>query len=155
MKTAGVILMTMWTLACATRAAGPPAIVVDRSACSRCGMLISEPAYAAAVRSHEGHDQLFDDIGCLVASMGSTPSSGARYWFHDAADGAWITSGDPVFVVSAQLRTPMGGGIVAYRDRAAAVRAADRQNGRVVLTVADLAATKAQGAELGAAKGER
>jgi copper chaperone NosL len=146
MKTAGVILMTVWTLACATRAAGPPVIVVDRSACSRCGMLISEPAYAAAVRSHDGHDQLYDDIGCLIASIGSAAPSGARYWFHDAADGAWITDGNPVFVVSARLRTPMGGGIAAYRDRSVAERAAERQGGRLVLSLDDLALTSAPGA---------
>jgi hypothetical protein len=94
--------------------------------------LISERAYAAAVRSADGHDQLFDDIGCLVAAVRERPASDAQYWFHDAGDGDWITAGRPVFVASPDIRTPMGGGIVAYRSLSAAERAASRQGARMV-----------------------
>ena len=43
-----------------------------------------------------------------------------RFWFHDAATAVWIDGTDAVFVSSRALRTPMGGGLVAYRDLAAA-----------------------------------
>ena len=49
MKAEAIVLaLAIWMAACATRADGPPEIVVDRTACSHCGMLISEPASAAA-----------------------------------------------------------------------------------------------------------
>ena len=132
MRFAAVLFTMVWVGACAGRGAAPPAIVMDRSACSRCGMLISERAYAAAVRSADGHDRLFDDIGCLVAAVRERPASDAQYWFHDAGDGDWITAGRPVFVASPDIRTPMGGGIVAYRSLSAAERAASRQGARIV-----------------------
>src|SRR6187399_2016459 len=132
MKFAAVLFTMVWVGACAGRGAAPPAIVMDRSACSRCGMLISERAYAAAIRWPDGHHQLFDEIGCLVAAVRERPTGDAHYWFHDAGDGVWITDGRPVFVVSPDIRTPMGGGIVAYRTLSAAERAASRQGGHVV-----------------------
>lgn len=127
-----VLTLTMWTGACAARASGPPALQIDRSACSRCGMLISEPAWAAAIRLPDGHDELFDDIGCLVATLRQRSVPEAQFWFHDASDGEWIAGAAPVFVASPALRTPMAGGIAAYRSRSAADQAASRFKGRVV-----------------------
>jgi nitrous oxide reductase accessory protein NosL len=101
-------------------------------------MLISERAYAAAVRLPDGHDQLFDEIGCLIAAVRERPMNDAHYWFHDAVDGDWITDGRPVFVVAPDIRTPMGGGIVAYRSLPAAERAATRQGGRIVQDLSQL-----------------
>ena len=138
MKFAAVFIAMVWAGACAGRAGAPPAIVMDRSACSRCGMLISEQAYAAAIRQPDGHARLFDDIGCLIAAVRESSPSGAQYWFHDAADGGWIADAAPVFLVSPDLRTPMGGGIVAYRAAASAERAAARQGGRIVRDLTEL-----------------
>ena len=140
MRLLSAVVMLVWAGACAARAAAPPSIVVDRSACSRCGMLISERAYAAAIRWHDGREQLFDDIGCLVASAGEQSQGERRYWFHDAGDGQWIEGANPTFVASTALRTPMGGGIVAYRDRGAAEAAAARQAGQIVTDVSALVA---------------
>ena len=103
-------------------------------------MFISERSYAAAIRWPDGHDQLFDEIGCLVEAVRQDPASDAHYWFHDAGDGDWIADVRPVFVVSPEIRTPMGGGIVAYRSLSSAERAAGRQGGRVVQDVPQLLA---------------
>ena len=50
-----------------------------------------------------------------------------------------------VFVTSPEIRTPMGGGLIAYRDRAAAERAADGRHGRVIRSVADLLSDSEEG----------
>lgn len=140
MKAAAVLITMVWAVACAARAVAPPTIVMDRSACTKCGMLISERAYAAAIRWPDGRDQVFDDIGCLVAAVRHTPAPGAQYWFHDAVSGEWITGASPIFVVSSELRTPMGGGIAAYLDQATAEREAIRVRGRVVSDIQALIA---------------
>ena len=132
MKTAFLFITMVLAGACAGRATVPPAIVLDRSACSRCGMLISEKAYAAAIRFPDGHDQVFDDIGCLVAAVREKPAAGSHYWFHDGVSGEWLTDVAPVFAVSSQLRTPMGGGIVAYGDPVTATHSVEHIGGRVV-----------------------
>ena len=138
MKFAVLFITMVWAGACAGRAAAPPAIVVDRTACSRCGMLVSEPAYAAAIRWPDGRDEIFDDIGCLLAASRQVPGVNGQYWFHDAVTGKWITDASPLFVVSPELRTPMGGGIAAYRDRATAETAAARHHGKLVAAFSDL-----------------
>jgi nitrous oxide reductase accessory protein NosL len=108
-------------------------------------MLISERAHAAAIRQSNGSDQLFDDIGCLVAHAQQHPTGDAQYWFHDAVDGRWIVGTTPAFVKAPSIRTPMGGGIVAYRDADAAHRFAASHDGRVVSDVKTLL-TSASGA---------
>jgi copper chaperone NosL len=120
------------SLACGVAADGPPAIEVDRTACSHCGMLVSEPVYAAAYRAPRSASRVFDDIGCLLEAARKEPEAEAlRFWFHDAAGGGWIPGAEAVLVRSPELRTPMGGGLVAYRERAAAERLAAERHGRV------------------------
>ena len=141
------------SVACGVRADGPPEIQVDRTACSHCGMLISEPAYAAAYRAPGADARVFDDIGCLLEAARKEPeTSSIRFWFQDAAspqDGPraargrprgenWIDGETAVFVASPALRTPMGGGLIAYHDRTAAREAAARHRGRVVDSLNDL-----------------
>ena len=133
MKAEAIVLaLAIWMAACATRADGPPEIVVDRTACSHCGMLISEPAYAAAFRTDDGSERVFDDIGCLLAAVRKSPVAGGRFWFHAADGSGWVDGASAVFVKSHALRTPMGGGIIAVRTRAAADEAARRHEGSIV-----------------------
>ena len=145
-KTALIVLATaLWIAACATRAAGPPLIVVDRSACSHCGMLISERIYAAALRTPDGREQVFDDIGCLLRFVRDESIEQSTFWFHDAGDGHWIDGRAAVFVRSTAFHTPMGGGVIASRDLGSAERVAAANGGAVVRSMdALLAQTGAQ-----------
>ena len=125
--------------ACGVKADGPPHFEVDRTPCAHCGMLISEPVYAAAYRAARSESRVFDDIGCLLKAAAQEPRADAlRFWFHDAATAVWIDGTDAVFVSSRELRTPMGGGLVAFRDLAAAREAATRQQGSVVPSLEEL-----------------
>ena len=137
-----VFALSVWVAACATRADGPPEIVIDRTACSQCGMLVSEPTYAAAVRTADGAERVFDDIGCLLNAVPARSAAGARFWFHDTVSGGWIDGSAAVFVRSDSLHTPMGGGTVAFADRAAAADAAARYRGSVVASLAALITEK-------------
>jgi copper chaperone NosL len=150
--------LAVWTLkftvlaafaaGCSAKASGPPEIVVDRTACSHCTMLVSEVAYAAAYEAPGARARVFDDIGCMLEAMRReslhSGASGLRVWFHDAEDSKWIEEGSAVFVVSSEIRTPMGGGIVAYRDSARAGQVAAKHQGRVVRTVPDLMTIKGE-----------
>lgn len=138
-----VIGAALQAVACGAGADGPPAIEVDRSSCAHCGMLISERVYAAAYTVPGSQPGAFDDIRCLLQAVAREPDPGAaRYWFHDAQTATWIGGDEAVFVASPDLRTPMGGGLVAYRDRAAARAAAARLSGaRLIDTLEDLRRT--------------
>lgn len=101
------------TTGCATVEDGPPELIVDRSACATCSMLISELRYAAAYRI-DGTDKTFDDIACMLRALAQEPDSASpRIWLRDVRDDAWIDPEDATLVRSAALRTPMAGGIVA------------------------------------------
>ena len=139
-----IILVSMLAVtitACGGKRSGPPEIVVDRTACSHCGMLISEPLYAAAYQVKDAEPRVFDDIGCLRKAAGSQAGP-VTLWFHDADDRAWIGGERAVFVSSPDIQTPMGGGVIAFRDRAAADRAAATHRGRVIDSVAALLSEK-------------
>jgi copper chaperone NosL len=133
---AGLALLI--TAGCAVKTGGPPDIVVDRSVCSHCSMLISEPLYAAAYQAPGSEGRVFDDIGCLLDAVRSETSPGLRLWFRDASQGEWIEEPGAIFVASPEIRTPMGGGVIAYRDPIAAEQAAGRHHGVVVRSIREL-----------------
>lgn len=138
MRMGGLVLAAaLLSAACGVRAEGPPEIVVDRTPCSRCGMLISETLYAAAYQAPGADARVFDDIGCLRDAARSEPD-GLRIWVHDASDGRWMNGYEAVLVSAPSIRTPMGGGMLAYRDPAAADRAASSHNGRVIRSIDDI-----------------
>ena len=123
---------------CRAAADGPPAIELDRTACSRCGMLVSEMVFAAASRDQHGVVRVFDDIGCLRKAHGAADAKSVTFWFHDARDGSWIDGRQASFMASASLQTPMGGGFLAFRDRTAADAEAVARHGHVVASVDEL-----------------
>ena len=144
-----LLTFALLALSCSAPPSGPPEIVVDRSACSHCGMLISETIYAAAYRTPGSDGRVFDDIACMLEAMrrdaiDPKPGTGVRVWFHDANDGTWIEGEGAVFVVSSSIRTPMGGGIIAFRDIAAAEQAAGRNQGQVVRSMPELTKRKGE-----------
>jgi copper chaperone NosL len=138
-----VVLMTAVVVAaaCGATAGGPPEIEIDRTACSHCGMLISEPLYAAAYQAPGAEARVFDDIECLRQAARTEPAP-LTFWFHDADDKQWIDGAAAMFVASPEIRSPMGGGLIAYRDRAAADRAAEQNRGRVIHSISDLLSDK-------------
>jgi nitrous oxide reductase accessory protein NosL len=124
---------------CSASADGPPGIVLDRTACARCSMLVSDVRFVAAYREPGAEPQVFDDIGCLRAAVRERPAlHGATFWFHDAGDGEWIAGRNITFAASAAIQTPMGGGYLAFRDPAAAEREAAARHGRIIRSLETL-----------------
>jgi nitrous oxide reductase accessory protein NosL len=128
-----IVIAALVLAGCSASADGPPEIALDRTACARCGMLVSDVRFAAAAGKQGAAPQVFDDIGCLRAAVLARPAlRDATFWFHDAAHGDWIRGGDVTFVASAAIQTPMGGGYLAFRDPATAEREAAARQGRVI-----------------------
>ena len=139
MTTRLLVLALAGSVACGVQADGPPDVHVDRTACAHCGMLVSERIFAAAYRAPGAEAQAFDDIQCLLDAVRREAHPDAlRIWVHDAAAGDWIDGRHAAFVGSPALRTPMGGGFIAYRDAAAARERAAKHQGSVVRTFDDL-----------------
>lgn len=107
--------------------AGPPELRLGRDECGECGMLIAEDRCAAAVLAEVAgrHEHiLYDDIGCMLAheSVKNPDTRILGRFVRDYGFRAWVSADLAVFVVAdpGRVQTPMGSGIVAYEDGAAA-----------------------------------
>jgi nitrous oxide reductase accessory protein NosL len=153
--------------ACAV-GSGPPDLALDRSVCDGCGMLISDPSFAAAYRVGE-RTAVFDDVGCLLDALdraglatGSDPAAEAagrqpataQVWLLDEQQ-RWLPADQAVFVFSPALATPMGGGVQALRDRAEAEALSARVGGSIVDSFDALRAERRADRSAAPARGER
>jgi copper chaperone NosL len=120
-------------LALAACAGGPPEpvpIVLDEDACSHCRMAISEREYAAELVTREGQVERFDDIGCLAAWLREHGRpAGAAAFVTDYRSGEWLAAEAAVYVAAPALPTPMGSGLAAFAERAAAEAASAELGG--------------------------
>lgn len=105
---------------------GAPRVAVG-APCQACGMEVRDLRYACAVRSG-GIARVYDSIEC--AMRGVARDAGASVWLAD-----YPTSGlheaDSLWVVRADIPSPMGGGFAAFLDRGEADRVAAARAGRV------------------------
>ena len=74
------IVFALLSAACSAKAAGAPDIVVDVTACSHCGMLVSEPVYAAAFQAPGKEPRVFDDIGCMLDAARRETATARDIW---------------------------------------------------------------------------
>ncbi|MFQ5458425.1 MAG: nitrous oxide reductase accessory protein NosL [Myxococcota bacterium] len=115
---------------------GPPDLRYGEVACARCGMSVDRPRFAAALRYQrpDGGAALavYDDVGELFLAVGEAENLDVReVWVHDAPSDAWI-AGESAFYVQGKIRSPMGLGIEAYGNRAAAEGRAVEVRGAVL-----------------------
>lgn len=136
---AAVLLIT----GCSSDPNAPPEIVVDRTACSECRMLVSDLRFASALRTTDGEERVFDDTRCLFAALERIDlESAPRIWVHDHESGVAVDARDAVFVLQQRIHGPMGGEVVCAIDRQAAARLAAALDGRVVPTFDELVAVR-------------
>lgn len=112
-----------------TETAQPPEIAYDRDTCARCGMIISDERFAAALVAPDETVQLFDDVGEMLLSVKEEGSEGQRAWAHDRNSREWLDATTATFVRGAPETTPMGTGYVAFTRREDAVAFAAQSGG--------------------------
>ncbi len=85
-------------LAGCSKASGPEPIAWDREACARCRMLVSEPAFAAQLRTATGEVRSYDDPGCLLLHLDETGVEAKELWFHHHREERWLAGAATGFV---------------------------------------------------------
>jgi len=115
---------------CENKTIGPVAIE-GTDMCSFCRMSISEKRYAAELIDNEGEVFKFDDIGCLANFVKQKGTTGATFVM-DFDRREWLRAENAVYVRSAELETPMNGGIVAFKDEARANAAVAKYHGSML-----------------------
>jgi copper chaperone NosL len=90
---------------------GPQPVAWDRVACARCGMLVSDPRFAAQAHTRGGAVLDFDDPGCALLWAHEHEADLHALWFHDLEAERWLRRGEAGFVPAQP--TPMGYGLGA------------------------------------------
>lgn len=128
-----LVLLALLLAACAGPAPGSaPELVLGRTVCEECGMIVSDLRYAAGYVD-AGGDHVFDDIGGLLSHLARRSDGEAvTPWVHDHEDPAWVRASDAFYVRGTRVSTPMGFGIAAFADRADASRFAGEVEGAVL-----------------------
>jgi nitrous oxide reductase accessory protein NosL len=115
--------ITLALAGCAKRS-GPPPIAVG-TPCADCGMSIEDLRYACETERGDTV-RAYDSIECLLRE----PPLPARAWLTDY-DSRTLHAADSVWVVKAEIPSPMGGGYAAFMGRGAADEIAASRNGQV------------------------
>lgn len=117
----------------------PPSIRLGRTACKRCGMIISEERFASGIVDNDGNAQVFDDAGEMVATVQEEGLNGRRVWVHGYPSIEWVDARNAWYVVTMDLPTPMGTGVFPFDTEADAEEFAE-EHGATVYSWDDLLA---------------
>ncbi len=101
----------------------PPEIRYGEDVCDQCGMIISEPRFAAAYITADGVTRRFDDIGDMIVYHLEMGEDVAVFWVHDFETADWLRADEATLAYIEDLITPMGSGLVAFADPEAAANA--------------------------------
>ena len=82
-------------------------------------MIVDDAHFAAALLIVDGPAHKFDDIAEMMMFNMDHPDQPVRAWFvHDYTTEAWLRGETAFYVLSADLATPMGGGVAAFETQA-------------------------------------
>ena len=128
---------SMLLIGCSEQAAdGPPIIRLGDSVCDQCNMIISDQRWATAtvVAGPRGPEaRLFDDFNCQVNyEIEHADATVLTRWSCSHATRAWIRTETAYFLISPDLRTPMGSRMAAFASQAEAEAAQSALTGDVM-----------------------
>lgn len=103
------MIFVLW--ACAPDLSAPVPVAWDHAACDHCGMLISDPRFAAQLVTRDGERREYDDPACLFRDIAQDHPSLGNVWFHDSAGDGWLPWSGVAFVPASGA--PMDGGLAA------------------------------------------
>jgi copper chaperone NosL len=95
-------------------------------------MAISQLRYAAEMIDAEEQVFKFDDIGCMLRFSRARRPNGAVWFVMDYDSRKWLPAEAAHLVKSPSIQSPMGGGIIAFEDRAKAQDYARQLQGKVL-----------------------
>lgn len=133
MKLKSALILLVLLASCQTKTLEPVAIEAN-DMCSFCRMSISEKRYAAELIDNEGQVFKFDDIGCMGNFIRQKRNNGSisAAFVMDFERREWLEAEKAAYVRSSEFKTPMNGGIVAFKDQASAQAAVARYHGALL-----------------------
>ena len=95
---------------------GPVPIRYGLDTCDTCRMIISRPGFGAELRDERGTVTRYDDIGCMLQAMARMHRDIPEAWVEDGTGDGFVALLAASFVRGAKVETPMGYGIVAFKN---------------------------------------
>ena len=111
---------------------GPEPIQYGRDTCAGCRMPIDQPGFGGEMRDQAGTLSKYDDVGCLLHAMLVAHREVPEAWVEDHDGAGFVPLLTAHLVRSEDAGTPMGFGIVAFKDGAAAARYAAAHAGQAL-----------------------
>jgi copper chaperone NosL len=120
----------------------PEKIAFGKDTCAECKMTIIEPKFGGEIVSKKGKVYKFDDVHCVATFLkrrGVEMSSIHQTLFVDYNDrNQFVKVSSAEFVVSSQLKSPMGGNAAAFKNASEAQKKAAEIDGSKVTNWATL-----------------
>ena len=112
-----------------------PVEIESGDMCSLCKMAISQKPFAAEIVDKEENVHKFDDIGCMLrfVSERGMKDRVKAYFVMDYDGKGWLAAESAYYVRSEALHTPMGGGLLAVKDRSRAEDYLRKFSGQVLV----------------------
>ncbi|MCI0414454.1 nitrous oxide reductase accessory protein NosL [bacterium] len=82
--------------------------------------------------------ELFDDYGCLLTRRPAVDSDSRVIFVRSAEDGSWLLESQASYVVSKQISSPMGYGIVAFAAKESASQFASGLDDSKIYSISEL-----------------
>lgn len=124
----------------------PEPLIYTSDICHHCKMTLMDPKYGAELVTKKGKVFKFDSVECLGAYMHEEPGAGSdahSLWVVDAnRPGELLPAGTASYLKSEKLASPMGGGLTAVADPAAAESLKRKYGGQILSWEMTLAALK-------------
>ena len=133
MKLRNALILLILLASCQTKTLEPVSIEAS-DMCSFCRMSISEKRYAAELIDVDGEVFKFDDIGCMANFIKQKRNNASirGAFVMDFERREWLEAGRAAYVRSSEFKTPMNGGIVAFKDQSTAQAAAAQYRGNLL-----------------------
>lgn len=127
-------LLALLVAACGVT--GPVPLAWNEATCTHCHMTLADQRFGAEIITTRGRALPFDDAGCAAKHLvtGETPANEvSSVWVIDyTRPDSLLAADSAVYVRSADFHTPMGSGVVAAPDSAAARQLATEHQGTVL-----------------------
>ena len=111
----------------------PPTIHYGEDICEFCKMIINEERHAAAYITKDGQGHIFDEVGNMIQGLlkNQDISDITAFFVHDYEQQNWLRAETAYYVLSPELSTPMGSGLVALASSEQAKALAAEVQGQV------------------------
>lgn len=137
-RRAGALLLVAAAMAVLAACSGrvdleaPPEIIYGRDLCDQCGMSIDEARFAASYITEAGETRRFESISDMFAYDLENDEAVYRYWVHDYETEEWVRGDEAFYVLSDNIVTPMGVGLIAAATQEGAETLAAQWDGTVL-----------------------